>query len=165
MAAGDSLVFWDALAFKGLAANGAHHDEIDDRTVLVFDGATDWMARARAVLPRGVYAGGGIRAQVTCSCRSATSGSFRLQGAFDRNNATSNTGTDSFAAYQSVGGTASGSAQDRFVLDIVFTSGQIDSIAAGEQFEFELRRDADGTSGTDDIATDVLVESVELREA
>jgi hypothetical protein len=41
----------------------------------------------------------------------------------------------------------------------------MDSVAAGEPFRLLVRRDADGTSGTDDIATDAEVYRVVIREA
>jgi hypothetical protein len=40
----------------------------------------------------------------------------------------------------------------------------MDSLAAGEPFRLKVRRDADGTSGTDDIATDAELVRIVIRE-
>ena len=46
-----------------------------------------------------------------------------------------------------------------------FTDGaQMDSLSAGEAFRLKLRRDADGTSGTDDVTTDAELLLVEVKE-
>jgi len=46
-----------------------------------------------------------------------------------------------------------------------FTDGaQMDSLANGEAYRLKIRRDADGTSGTDDITTDAELVAVVLRE-
>jgi hypothetical protein len=48
---------------------------------------------------------------------------------------------------------------------VTLTSGaQMDSLAAGESFRLKVRRDADGTSGTDDIATDAELLRVVVSE-
>jgi hypothetical protein len=48
---------------------------------------------------------------------------------------------------------------------ITFTAGaQMGSLVAGEAFRLKIRRDADGTSGTDDITTDAHLMRVILRE-
>ena len=48
---------------------------------------------------------------------------------------------------------------------IAFTDGaQMDSLSAGEAFRLKLRRDADGTSGTDDVTTDAELLLVEVKE-
>jgi hypothetical protein len=48
---------------------------------------------------------------------------------------------------------------------ITFTDGaDMDSLAAGEAFRLKIRRDADGTGGTDDITSDCELLRVVLRE-
>lgn len=72
---------------------------------------------------------------------------------------------DSFAAFQSTGVTAPGTSGQVVVGTVTFTSGaQMDSLVVGEAFRLKVRRDADGTSGTDDIATDMELLAVEIRE-
>jgi hypothetical protein len=40
----------------------------------------------------------------------------------------------------------------------------MDDLVAGEPYRLKVRRDADGTSGTDDIATDAELLSIEVLE-
>jgi hypothetical protein len=40
----------------------------------------------------------------------------------------------------------------------------MDSLAAGEAYRLKIRRDADGTSGTDDITTDAELIAVNVKE-
>jgi hypothetical protein len=40
----------------------------------------------------------------------------------------------------------------------------MDSLAASEPYRLKIRRDADGTSGTDDITTDLELLRVVVRE-
>ena len=48
---------------------------------------------------------------------------------------------------------------------ITFTNGaQMDSLAVGEPYRLKVRRDADGTSGTDDVATDAQIIAIEIKE-
>jgi hypothetical protein len=71
---------------------------------------------------------------------------------------------DSFAAFQSAGGTAPGTSGQVIKVSVTFTDGaQMDSLAAGEAFRLKIRRDADGTSGTDDITTDAELLMVLVR--
>lgn len=133
--------------------------------VLDFDGSTDEEAVFSGVLPRH-YAGGGLTVRVFAAFTSATTGSCRWQGAIERIDASSlDIDADSFTSFQSVGVSAPGTSGQVITGDIAFTSGaNMDSLAAGEAFRLKIRRDADGTSGTDDIATDAELLAVEIRE-
>ena len=66
--------------------------------------------------------------------------------------------------FQSAGGTANGTSGIKTKISIAHTNAQLDSLAAGEPFRLKIRRDADGTSGSDDIATDLELHEVVLRE-
>lgn len=117
-------------------------------------------------LPRN-YAGGGLTVYVEVAFSSATSGSARLQADIERlQTGTLDIDADSFTgSFQSTGVTASGTSGVSVIGTITFTSGaQMDSLAAGEHFRLKIRRDADGTSGTDDITTDMELISVEIKE-
>jgi len=141
---------------------------LDTRNVhptLDFDGATDEEAVFSDVLPRN-YAGGGLTVRTFWAFTSATSGSLRVQAAVERMDASSlDIDADSFASFQSAGGSAPGTSGQIISVDVAFTDGaQMDSVAAGEMFRLKIRRDADGTSGTDDITTDAELLGVEIRE-
>lgn len=73
---------------------------------------------------------------------------------------------DSFTGtFQGGDGAANGTSGITTDVSIAFTSGaQMDSLAAGERFRLKIRRDADGTSGTDDIATDAELFAVHIKE-
>ena len=119
-----------------------------------------------AVLPAG-YAGGGLTVQTWWAFTSATSGSLRVQAAIERMDvsALDLDETGAFAAFQSAGGTAPGTSGQVISVTVTFTSGaQMDSLAAGELFRLKIRRDADGTSGTDDITTDAELVAVLVKE-
>jgi hypothetical protein len=133
--------------------------------VLDFDGSTDEEAVFPGVLPSG-YNGGGLTCDIYTAFTSATSGSVRFQAAIERIDTSSlDIDADSFASFQSAGGSAPGTSGQVIKVTITFTDGsQMDSLAAGEAFRLKIRRDADGTSGTDDITTDAEVLRVVVRE-
>lgn len=133
--------------------------------VLDFDGATDEEAVFSGVLPRN-YGGAGLTVTTYWAFSSATSGNLRVQAAIERMAANDlDLDADSFAAFQSAGGTPPATNGQLASVIIAFTSGaQMDSLAAGEPFRLKIRRDADGTSGTDDITTDAELVMVEVRE-
>ena len=72
---------------------------------------------------------------------------------------------DSFATANSAGGTAPGTSGQVIKVTTTHTTGaEMDSLAAGEAFRLKIRRDADGTSGTDDITTDAENLRVVIKE-
>lgn len=148
-------LFFSALANEPPASNPATPDLRNSHPVLDFDGATDEEAVFHAVLPDS-YGGGGLTVDTFWAFTTATSGSLRVQAAIERIDASSlDIDADSFAAFQSAGGTAPGTNGQVIKVTITFADGsEMDSLAAGELFRLKIRRDADGTSGTDDIATD-----------
>lgn len=165
MASGDSLVQCLPAHNEPTAAAGATTDLRNVHPVLDFDGATDEEAVFSAVLPRR-YAGSGLTVRVFVAFTSATTGSARWQAAIERIDASSlDIDADSFTAFQSVGVTAPATSGMVITGDIVFANGaDMDSLAAGEPFRLKIRRDADGTSGTDDIVTDAELLAIEVRE-
>ena len=51
------------------------------------------------------------------------------------------------------------------LVTITYTAGAaMDNLAAGEMFRLKIRRDADGTNGTDDTTTDAELYGVEIKE-
>lgn len=164
MAAGDTLLTLGAADGVGTATNGATHDTRNEIFVLDFDGSTDEEAVwHNLILPRH-YGGGGIDVIIHAMCSSATSGTFRWQTSFEAGSGQDHD-SDGFATANSGGGSANATSGIETVVTISHTNGaQIDSVAAGGAFRLKVRRDADGTSGTDDITTDVELISIELRE-
>jgi hypothetical protein len=157
---------WTAQGNNPPASAYATPDTRNSHAVLDFDGSTDEEAVFAGVLPT-VYAGGGLTVETYWAFTTATSGSLRVQADIERIDASSlDTDADSFTgSFQSAGGTAPGTSGQIIKVTITFTSGaQMDSLAAGEAFRLKIRRDADGTSGTDDITTDAELFRVVLRE-
>ncbi len=165
MASGDTLGTIIPQQNEPPASAFATPDLRNIHPVLDFDGSTDEEAVFTGVLPRH-YAGGGLTVRLFVAFTSATTGTSRWQAAIERIDASGlDVDADSFAAFQSAGVAAPGTSGQVVTCDIVFTSGaQMDSLAAGELFRLKVRRDADGTSGTDDITTDAELFGVEIRE-
>lgn len=165
MATGDTLSQFTAAANRPPSASAATFDLRNRHMVLDFDGSADEEAVFEGVLPSN-YTGGGLTVETWWAFTSATSGSLRVQAAIERIDVSSlDIDADSFAAFQSAGGTAPGTSGHVIKVSVTFTSGaQMDSLAAGEAFRLKIRRDADGTSGTDDIATDAELVRVQIKE-
>lgn len=165
MASGNSLIQFLPLSNEPTASVPATIDLRNLHPVLDFDGSADEEAVFSGVLPRH-YAGGGLTVRLFVAFTSATAGTSRWQAAIERIDASSlDIDADSFASFLSNGVAAPGTSGHVVTCDIAFTSGaEMDSLAAGEAFRLKIRRDADGTSGTDDIATDAELRAVEIRE-
>ena len=112
------------------------------------------------------YSGGGLTIETFWSFTSATSGSLRVQTSIERIDASSlDIDADSFATANSAGGTAPGTSGQVIKVTTTHASGaEMDSLAAGEAFRLKIRRDADGTSGTDDITTDAELLRIVIKE-
>jgi hypothetical protein len=165
MASGNFLAIFGAQDNIPPAAAYATPDTRNAHLVLDFDGSTDEEAVFQSVLP-AAYAGGGLTVDIWAAATSATSGSFRWQTSFERMDVSSlDIDADSFATANSGGGTAPGTSGQFVKVSIAHTSGaQMDSVAASEAYRLKIRRDADGTSGTDDITTDIELLRVVVRE-
>lgn len=165
MASGDTLAVFTPLHNEPPASAYATLDTRNAHPTLDFDGSTDEEAVFTGVLDRA-YDSGGVTVRTFWAFTSATSGSLRVQAAFERIDASSlDIDADSFASFNSAGGSAPGTSGQVIAVDVTFTDGaQMDSVAAGELYRLKIRRDADGTSGTDDITTDAELLGVEIRE-
>jgi len=164
MASGNTLASFTPHHNQPAASAFATLDVRNQHLVLDFDAAADETAIFPGVLSRA-YAGGGITAKITWCPDTATSGTCRWFGQFERMNSTFDIDANSFdATGASAGGTAVGAGQI-VETELTFTDGaRLDSLAVGEAFRFMLTRDADGTTGTDDMAGDASLLRVELRE-
>lgn len=163
---GDTLIVFTALAATFPASNFATPDLRNNHPVLDFDGVTDEECYFEGVLP-AFYGGGSLVIDLYVALTSATSGSFRFQTDIERiNDGGPDLDADSFSGtFQSAGGAASGTSGIPTKISITHTNAQIDGVGPGEPFRLKIRRDADGTSGTDDIVTDAELVRVVVREA
>lgn len=165
MATGDPMAVFTPYGNEPPSASFATLDTRNAHPTLDFDGSADEEAVWSGVLPSN-YGGSGLDINTFWSFTSATSGSLRVQAGIERMDASSlDIDADSIAAFQSAGGTAPGTSGQLIKVTVAFTSGaQMDSLAAGEMYRLKIRRDADGTSGTDDIATDAELLAVYIEE-
>jgi hypothetical protein len=167
MASGDTLVVFTPLHNSPPAASFATIDTRNSHAVLDFDGATDEEAVFEAVLPRS-YAASGLTITLWVGFTSATSGTSRWQADIERVQAGAlDTDADSFTgSFQSAGLSANATSGVFDTVTLTFSHGAaMDSLVAGEAFRLKIRRDADGTSGTDDITTDAELLMVEIKES
>jgi hypothetical protein len=134
------------------------------RAVLSFDAATDESAYWTMIAPQGLT--GTITAVISYCAASATTGSFRwevLVEAITDGDSTDLDSAQSEDATNSGGATVPGTAG--FIDQISITLTNADSMAAADLVRIRLRRDADGTTGTDDASGDAHVLAVEIRDA
>ena len=165
MATGDPLAVFMPLNNEPPTTIFATLDTRNMHPVLDFDGAADEEAVFSGVLPSN-YGASGLDINTFWSFTAATSGSLRVQAAIERIDLSSlDIDADSFAAFGSAGGTAPATSGMAIKVTVALTDGAaMDSLAAGEAYRLKIRRDADGTSGTDDIATDAELLAVYVEE-
>lgn len=165
MASGNYLQEFNARDVLFPTSNMASLDYRNGHPVIDFDGSSDEEAMFEGVLPDN-YGGGGLTIDLYVAFSSATSGNVRFQTDFERMNASGpDRDADSFSGtFQSAGGTPNATNGIETKISIAHTNAQLDGLLAGEPFRLKLRRDADGTSGTDDITTDAEVSRVVIRE-
>jgi len=156
MASGEILFSFVPGSNEPPATIAATPDTRNAHPVLDFDGAVDEEAVFTCPVMPSNYGGGGITVVTIWSFTSATSGSLRVQTSIERMDFSSlDIDADSFATANSAGGTAPGTSGQFIAVSVVHATGaEMDSVVAGEPFRVKVRRDADGTSGTDDIASD-----------
>lgn len=143
------------------AANFATLDTRNSIAVLDFDASTDEAARWTWIVPEAASLGSGLKIEIHWAATSATSGTCRWGARIWRLN--TDLDADSFDTAATAGGTANGTSGIITVTEITITT--IDSIAAGDAVVIEVYRDADGTSGTDDMTGDAELVAVEIRSA
>lgn len=164
MASGDTLVVFTARDNQPPAATFATFDTRNGHLVLDFDATTDENSIYEGLLPRN-YLGGGVTLLLVWVATSATSGTCRWQASIERlEKEVTDIDADSFALAQSNGGTAPTTNGTPQYTEITFTNAQIDGLLAGEAFRLFVKRDADGTSGTDDMTGDAELMRLEIRE-
>lgn len=165
MASGDSLFYWNGRSAEFPAANAPGGGTVTLRNrqpKLDFDPTTDETCYFHGILP-SYYGGGGVTVKLHWTS-SATSGAARWECAVERATA-QDIDSDSFATAASAGTTTSATSGIPVITSLGFANGTaMDSLAAGEKFRLLVRRDADGTTGTDDLAADAELLDVYLQE-
>jgi hypothetical protein len=138
--------------------------DAQDRMVLAFDAATDENIYWTSVAPQGLT--GTITLVILYYMVSAASGAVRFQAALEAVTAGDALDLDSAASFDTDNSNgATVPATQGYLGQISITMTNADSLTAADVFRLRLRRDADGTSGTDDAAGDCHVLAVELRDA
>lgn len=162
MASGDTLAIFTPYSNEPPAASYATLDTRNAQPCLDFDGSADEEAVFTGVMPAN-YGGGGVSVKLHWRATSATSGNVRWQTAFERGS--TDIDADSFASFNSAGGAPNGTSGIETVTTVAHANGaEMDSVVAADAFRLKVRRDADGTSGTDDVTTDVELVAIEIVE-
>jgi hypothetical protein len=143
------------------AANYATLDTRNSIAVLDFDAATDESIVWTHVMPEAASLASGLIVNIFWMATSATSGTVRWGVQIERMNTDED--ADSFDTAATAGTATNGTSG--IVTKTAITITTIDSVAAGELFRIKVYRDADGTSGTDDMTGDAELVAVELRSA
>jgi hypothetical protein len=143
------------------AANYATIDTRNSIMVLDFDASTDESAVFVGIIPEAASLGSGLKIRINWMATSATSGTCRWGVQIERMNTDED--SDSFDTAATAGSTTNGTSGIITTTEITITT--IDSVAAGDPFRLKVFRDADGTSGTDDMTGDAELVSVEVRSA
>ena len=138
------------------------------RPVLDFDDTTDESAIGSRVLPL-TYDGGGLTVKVHGSMAGAnTAKTMSFDVAIERVAAAAllTAGGSDFAAANNANPTVHADADKEFSFEVAFTDGaDMDSLAAGEPYRILFKRDADGTTSTDDAVGDFQLLTASLRES
>ena len=143
------------------AANYATIDTRNSIMVLDFDAATDESAVFVGIIPEAASLGSGLKIRINWMATSATSGTCRWGVQIERMNTDED--SDSFDTVATAGSTTNATSGIITTTEITITT--IDSVVAGDPFRIKVFRDADGTSGTDDMTGDAELVSVEVRSA
>lgn len=141
------------------AANFATLDTRNSLAVLEFDAATEEATFWECICPEAAALGSGLLAVVHWMGDTATTGDVVWGGAIERG--TTDIDADSYDTEATATGTANGTSGIKTSTTITITT--IDSLAAGDPFRFKLARKA--ASGSDTMAGDAQVRSVEIRSA
>ena len=159
MASGNTLAVFMPYQNEPPAASYATLDLRNGQPVLDFDGSADEEAVFSSIVPSH-YAAGGFTVLLHWLFTSATSGTANIEVSVERGS--TDVDADSFATMTDGSVTPNGTSGIETVQTVALAN--MDSIVAGDHFRLKVRRDADGTNGTDDITTDAELRSIEVRE-
>lgn len=164
MASGDSLYIFTPAANTPPAALAATPDTRNAHLVLDFDAGTDEEGIFPGLMPQSYSANIGVTARVVWLASSATSGDVVLAISLERHeDDVDDLDSDTFAAANTVTATAASASGEPQYTEISFTAGSdMDSIVKGESFRLKFSRL--GSDGSDDMAGDLELLRIELRE-
>jgi len=163
MATGNSLCVFRPLDNEPPAASFMTLDLRNGHPVLDADGSADEEAVFTGIMPAH-YAGGGVTVKLHVAFTSATSGTVNIEVSWERITGL-DIDADSFATMTDASATPNGTSGIETIVSIAFADGAaMDSVVAGDLFRLKVRRDADGTNGTDDVTTDMELLGIEIVE-
>ena len=155
-----TYAFFTPLDNQPPASNFATLDTRNSVALLDFDAATDEFAIFVGVMPEAAVLTSGLKIFIHWAATSATSGACRWGAQIDRLDG-QDIDNDDFDTAGTAGTTTSGTSGVVNETEISVTS--LNSLAAGEPYRLRIYRDADGTSGTDDMTGDAELIAVEVR--
>lgn len=158
--AGTSIVF-TPLHNQPPVSGYATMDSRNAIMVLDFDASTDESAVFVGVIPQGMVLSSGVVVRIIWMATSATGSTCRWGVQMERMN--SDMDGDSFDTAGTAGTTTNATSGTPNVTEITLTN--IDGVSSGDPFRLKVYRDADGTSGTDDMTGDAELIAVEIRSA
>ena len=159
MASGNTLAVFMPYQNEPPATAYATLDLRNGQPVLDCDGAADEEIVLSGIAPSH-YAGGGFTVLLHWLFTTATTGTANAEVSVERGS--TDVDADSFAAMTDGSVVPNATSGIETVQTVVLAN--MDSIVAGDHFRLKVRRDADGTNGTDDITTDMELRSIEVRE-
>lgn len=163
MASGDTLAVFTPYQNEPPSASYATLDLRNGHPCLDFDGSADEEAVFTGVMPDH-YAAGGVTVKLHVAFTSATSGTANIEVSFERMTGL-DIDADSFATMTDGSATPNGTSGIETIVSINFANGAaMDSVVAADLFRIKMRRDADGTNGTDDVTTDMELLGIEIVE-
>ena len=133
-----TLFVWEPFAFTLPATSPAYFSYRNSRPLLIFINTSNTQARVQGVMPEGVDLSSGVKFRIKW-IGNDTSGNVGWQTSVERG--TTDIDTDSFDSAQSDTDATNGTNGIETTTEISHTSGQIDSVAAGESFTVNLLRD------------------------
>lgn len=160
MASGNTLAVFMPYQNEPPATIYATLDLRNGQPCLDFDGTADEEAVFSGIVPSH-YAAGGFTVILHVAFTSATSGTANIELTVERG--TTDKDADSFAAFTDA--SAVPNATSGIETQVTIAMANMDAIVAGDTFRLKVRRDADGTNGTDDIVSDMELFGIELRES
>lgn len=166
MASGHTLAVFTPLHNEPPVSIPATFDLRNNIPILDFDPTTDEEAVFGGFLPSN-YAGGGLTITLVWMASTAITGNTVWQVAIERwEDDVTDLDSDSFAAFNSGGQDLAPSVSgEPSYDDVTFTDGvDMDSLVGNEAFRLKVRRDADSTSATDDMAGDAELARVIVKE-
>jgi hypothetical protein len=170
MASGDTLIVFTPLHNEPPASDPATLDTRNQRSCLDFDAAADEEIVFSGIMPQHYSDATGVTIHLWMgSSTDQTSGVVAWELLFERViEDSSDLDVDSFAA--SAAGNRfeqaapGGSSQIAHDTKEIAKGAAMDSVVKGDLFRLKVRRDADGTSQTDDMTGDAELYGIEIRE-